>query len=43
MEQVCTVCGDGKGDSENGEITVLIICETCLDSDDLLPYLDKIF
>ncbi|MFY4776440.1 hypothetical protein [Metabacillus sp. RGM 3146] len=42
MVQVCTVCGDVKGDSEE-EITVLIICETCLDSDELDPYLDKIF
>ncbi|MGG1679309.1 hypothetical protein ACIFOT_26835 [Neobacillus sp. NRS-1170] len=42
MEQVCTVCGDRKGDSENEEKSVLIICETCLYSEDLHPYLDKI-
>ncbi|MGG3471376.1 hypothetical protein ABES02_28380 [Neobacillus pocheonensis] len=42
MEQVCTVCGERKGKSEKGEINVLIICEACLDSEDLHPYLDKI-
>jgi hypothetical protein len=42
MEQICTVCSDKQADSPKAEITVLIICETCLYSDDLYPYLDGI-
>jgi hypothetical protein len=44
MEQVCNICGKGKEDvGKDAELTVLIICENCLRSDDLPPLLDQIF
>jgi hypothetical protein len=44
MEQVCNVCGHGEEDIEKDtEITVLLICDTCLRSEKLPPFLDKIF
>jgi hypothetical protein len=44
MEQVCKICGKDNEDIGNeGESTVLIICENCLSSDHLSPILDRFF
>ncbi|MBV7509368.1 hypothetical protein KW850_29785 [Bacillus sp. sid0103] len=41
MEHVCTICGDKKDVINQEQMTVLIICETCLGSDDLDPFLEN--
>lgn len=44
MEQVCHVCGYGKEDIEKDtDITVLLICDNCLRSENSSPFLDEIF
>lgn len=44
MEKVCDVCRQGEVDIEKDtEITVLLICDNCLRSENLSSFLDKIF
>jgi len=44
MEQVCNICGNNEENNVNKPNTiVLLVCENCLKSDMLSPFLDKIF
>lgn len=41
MNQVCTVCKQDNSEPDI-ELRILVICENCLNSQNLLPYLDII-
>ncbi|MGF6949946.1 hypothetical protein QF028_002451 [Neobacillus sp. B4I6] len=44
MEQVCKICGNRNEDNEKDtELSVLILCESCLKSDNFYSLLDQIF
>jgi hypothetical protein len=44
MEQVCNICRHSEEENLNKpDTTVLLICEDCLKSEMLPPFLDKIF